>query len=66
MAQQDNLFDGWTVLAKDWRDKQHVMLAYPLFRNGWMQTERLPEYKALCAAVKEARRRIDTFIAANG
>ena len=63
MAQQDNPFDQWAALAKDWRDKQCAMLAFPLFRNGWMQTERLPEYKALCAAAEEARRRMDAFIA---
>jgi len=66
VAQQDNPFDQWAALTKDWRDKHRAMLAFPLFRHGWMQTERLPEYEALCAAVKEARRRMDAFIAAHG
>jgi hypothetical protein len=66
MAQHDNPFDQWAALAKDWRDRHRAMLAFPLFRNGWMQTDRLPEYEALSAAVKEARRRMDAFIAAHG
>jgi hypothetical protein len=57
-------FDQWAALAKDWRRKQRTMLGFPLFQNGWMQTERLQEYEALCAAVEEARTRMDAFIAA--
>jgi hypothetical protein len=54
--------ERWLTLVEDWQRKHDALLRYPLFENGWMQADRLPEVELLKAATQVARARMDAFI----
>lgn len=52
------------LLVADWQAKFNALIAFPLFKAGMMQNDRLDAYEALREAEREARQRKDEFIAA--
>ncbi|MBV9825332.1 MAG: hypothetical protein JO001_06625 [Alphaproteobacteria bacterium] len=57
--------EQWDALVADWQVKHNAVQSFPLFERGWMQLDRSAEFEKLRGAEREARRKMNAFIAAN-
>ncbi len=53
----------WAELVADWEQCRDALASFPLFKDGWMQNDRLDRYEVLRDALDKARARMDAFIA---